>query len=93
MQVKEIELQRLFCEEDEVDVNFLVKKKMFQEQWNLCKLNTKHHRRKKKQKNKHTPNVTYSYLQKGEEARFCIACLEPYTVQHILMSCVDFEQT
>ena len=32
---------------------------------------------------------SHSYLLKGEDPPHCIACDEPYTVKHVLISCVD----
>ena len=37
--------------------------------------------------------VTHTYPLKGEEAPICIPCQELYTVNHILISCIDFKQT
>ena len=36
--------------------------------------------------------TTHSFLLKGEDAPVCVPCQEPYTVSHILTSCVDLEQ-
>ncbi|MCG8078476.1 MAG: reverse transcriptase-like protein, partial [Candidatus Thiodiazotropha taylori] len=34
--------------------------------------------------------LTQSYLFKGEDQPTCIGCNQPFTVQHILLDCVDF---
>ena len=33
--------------------------------------------------------ITHAYFLRNEEAPFCIACDEPFTVEHILISCSD----
>ena len=35
--------------------------------------------------------ATHSYLLKGEEQPMCIPCDTPFTIKHILLYCVDFE--
>ncbi|GFN94478.1 ribonuclease hi [Plakobranchus ocellatus] len=37
--------------------------------------------------------LTQSYLLKNEEQPFCYACDSLYTVQHILIECLDFQDT
>ena len=37
--------------------------------------------------------LIHSYLLKGEEAPIGIPCQDPYTVNHILRSCIDIKQT
>ena len=37
--------------------------------------------------------ATHSYLLKGEEQRKCIPCDTPFTIKHVLLYCVDFENT
>ena len=36
--------------------------------------------------------TTHSYLLKGEDRPQCIGCQTPWTVKHILLECVDFNQ-
>ena len=35
--------------------------------------------------------ATHSYLLKGEEQPMCIPCDTPFTIKHVLLYCVDFE--
>ena len=35
--------------------------------------------------------ATYSYLLKGEEQPMCIRCDAPFTIKHVLLYFVDFE--
>ena len=35
--------------------------------------------------------ATHSYLLKGEEQPMCIPCDAPFTIKHVLLYCVDFE--
>ena len=37
--------------------------------------------------------LTHCYLLKGEPPPECVPCQEPLTVEHILLRCVDFQQT
>ena len=37
--------------------------------------------------------ATHSYLLKGEEQPMCIPCDAPFTIKHVLLYCVDFENT
>jgi kelch-like protein 2/3 len=37
--------------------------------------------------------LTHSYLRKGEDPPECIPCQEKLTVEHILINCVDFDET
>ena len=35
--------------------------------------------------------ITHSYLLKGEEQPTCVPCDTPFTIKHILLHCVDFQ--
>ena len=35
--------------------------------------------------------ATHSYLLNGEEQPMCIPCDGPFTIKHVLLNCVDFE--
>ena len=37
--------------------------------------------------------ITHSYLLKNEPAPMCIPCHCPFTIKHILMDCIDFNDT
>ena len=35
--------------------------------------------------------ITHSYLLKGEEQPTCVPCDTPFTIKHILLHCIDFQ--
>ena len=37
--------------------------------------------------------ITHSYLLKGEEQPTCVPCDTPFTIKHILLHCVDFQNS